>query len=318
MNAVFDLGGTYLRCGIDAGTESLRQVERIRIAGLPWSAVATSMRAYVSRAAEGFGDIERIAFAFPGPIDDRGVPLTAPTLGLETVPVDISQIFAGVSQAPVHVLNDVSAAAWYVAQTCGDDRFIVVTVSSGIGSKVCDRTRTPPVLDDAPFAGEIGHLTVDFSDGAPVCDCGERGHLGGIASGRGIERHVRAAALARGFKDAATLTNEEHIAPAVRGGDAWTLARIREASAPLAAALATVVQSCGLQRIFIIGGFARMAGTPYVTLLEEEVLRCFAPARFGKPPAPLVCMPDTDDDACLRGAAVFARAQEPAACVSLS
>jgi glucokinase len=313
MNAVFDLGGTHLRCGVDDGDDSLQGVERIRIAGLPWDDVAASMRAYMSRAIERFGFVERIAFAFPGPIDDRGVALTAPTLGLQSVPVDLSRVFADLCDAPVHVLNDVSAAAWYLADTADDERFIVVTVSSGIGAKICDRTRKRPVFDDAPFGGEIGHLTIDFSDSAPVCDCGERGHLGAIASGRGIERHVRAAAGA-----AAILTNEDDIAPAVRAGDTWMLARVREATAPLGAVLATVVQSCGLQRILLIGGFARMAGAPYMALLEEEVLRRIAPARFGKPPAPLVQMPDTDDDVCLRGAAVFARAQESAACVSSS
>ena len=329
MNAVFDLGGTHLRCAVDAGSAPLQQVERVRISGLPWEAVAASMRAYMSRAIARFGCAGRIAFAFPGPIDAGGVPLTAPTLGLRSVPVDLSRVFAGVSEAPVHVLNDVSAAAWYLAEHCGAERFIVVTVSSGIGAKVCDRTRLRPVLDDVSFAGEIGHLTVDFSEHAPLCDCGERGHVGAIASGRGIERHVRAAALrdpegfrsslcARGADGPAALTNEAHIAPAVRAGDEWTLGRLREATAPLSAVLAPLVQACGLQRVLVIGGFARMAGTPYVTVLEEEIMRRFAPARFGKAPPALVRMPDTDDDICLRGAAVFARAQEPAACASLS
>lgn len=329
MNAVFDLGGTHLRCGVDAGSDGLQQVERVRITGLPWDAVAAFMRAYVSRSIERFGCPDRIAFAFPGPIDGRGVPLTAPTLGLQSVPVDLSRVFRGICEAPVQVLNDVSAAAWYLTENCDAERFIVVTVSSGIGAKVCDRARPQPVLDDAPFAGEIGHLTVDFSEHAPACDCGERGHLGAIASGRGIERHVRAAALrdpdgfrsslcARSASGPATLTNEAHIAPAARAGDTWTLDRIREATAPLAAVLAPVVQACGLQRVFAIGGFARMAGTPYQTLLEEELLRRFAPARFGNPPSRLVRMPDTDDEVCLRGAAVFARAQEAAACASLS
>lgn len=327
MNVVFDLGGTHLRCGVDAGAGPLRHVERVRIAGLRFQAVAASMRAYVSRTMEALGPINRIALAFPGPID-QGVPLTAPTLGLAAAPGDLPQLFADLCTAPVHVLNDVSSAAWYLAEQRDEQRFIVVTVSSGIGAKVCDRTRSNPVLDDAPFAGEIGHLTVDFSERAPLCDCGERGHAGATASGRGIERYVRAAAAAdpggfrssrcAGAADASALTNEEHIAPAVRAADAWTIAKVRSATEPLAVILAAVVQSCGLQRVFIIGGFARMAGAPYAQLLEEEILRRIAPARFGKRPAPLVIMPDTADDVCLRGAALFARAHEAAACISLS
>lgn len=76
---------------------------------------------------------------------------------------------------------------------------MAVTVSSGIGSKLCDRP--------------------------PVCDCGGRGHLGAIASGRGIERAVqrharedllgfRASQLGSMEIEAEQIRNEEHVVPA--------------------------------------------------------------------------------------------------------
>ena len=117
-------------------------------------------------------------------------------------------------------LNDVSAAAWYLSSRTRARRFLVVTVSSGIGSKLFDRDHPAGVIDDPPYAGEIGHVVVDPGDDAPLCGCGGRGHLGAISSGRGTER------LARERAAFPTLTNEEHLAPppvaATPGPSTWS------------------------------------------------------------------------------------------------
>ena len=65
------------------------------------------------------------------------------------------------------------------------------TVSSGIGSKMFDRKSSQGVIDHLPYAGEIGHIVINDDAHAPVCDCGAKGHLQAIASGRGIERAAR-------------------------------------------------------------------------------------------------------------------------------
>lgn len=96
-----------------------------------------------------------------------------------------------VTRRPVVMLNDLSAAAWHLAESTPLNRFLVVTVSSGIGSKIFGRCHPLGVIDDLPYAGEIGHVVVDESSDTLVCDCGGRGHLGAIASGRGIERSAR-------------------------------------------------------------------------------------------------------------------------------
>src|SRR5262249_15592030 len=155
-------------------------------------------------------------------------------------------------------------------------RFLVVTVSSGIGGKMFDRGHAAGVIADPPYAGEIGHVVVDDRDDAAPCGCGGGGGPGGNLSrggggerGRGGRRGLAGEAAARDPKSCArslgatllgarpaTLTNEEHLAPAARAGDPWALAVVREGAAPLARVLVTLITGAGLEKVFLIGGFA--------------------------------------------------------------
>lgn len=324
MNVVFDLGGTHLRCAVDCGQSELQFVERSKT--LFWSAALDEMRSYVMRARSAYGEIHTVVVAFPGPIGAGKTPLCAPTVeGYGIEPLDFALV-AGT--AKLHVLNDVSAAAWYLGDRIGLDRFLVITVASGIGTKLYDRSRRHAVIDDEPFAGELGHLTVDMSSEAPQCDCGFRGHLGAVASGRGIERFARKCAESDSAAFAASLvssrgssaraiTNELDLVPAVLAGDAWALSIVTRATAPLAAVLATAVQACGLQRIVVIGGFACALGAAYERLLEDAVRRHLSPQAFGTTDSRIVEVRPASEETCLQGAASFGRRQsEDRACAS--
>lgn len=324
MNVVFDLGGTHLRCAVDCGQSELQLVERSKT--LFWSAALDEMRSYVMRARSACGEIHNVVVAFPGPIGAGNTPLCAPTVeGYGVEPLDFALV-AGTAR--LHVLNDVSAAAWYLGDRIGLDRFLVITVASGIGTKLYDRSRRHAVVDDEPFAGELGHLTVDVSSDAPQCDCGFRGHLGAVASGRGIERFARTCAesqpaafaaslVSRRGRDPQAITNELDLVPAVLAGDPWALSIVTTATAPLAAVLATAVQACGLQRIVVIGGFACALGTTYARLLDEAVRKHLSPQAFGTTDSRIVEVRPAWEETCLQGAASFGRRQsEDRACAS--
>jgi C7-cyclitol 7-kinase len=316
MNVVFDLGGTHLRCAVDCGEPELRCVERSNTSA--WPIALRNMRSYAMRTRSEYGEIEYLIVGFPGPIGAGQMPLCAPTVDDYRIELaDFADVAPG---ARVLVLNDVSAAAWYLGSRIGFDRFLVVTVSSGIGAKLYDRSREQPVVDDEPFAGELGHLTVDVSSEAPLCDCGFPGHLGGISSGRGIQRFAQIRAMldpaafaaslcSRRSREPQLLTNELDLVPAALAGDAWALSIISDASAPLALALATAVQVCGLQRIVVIGGFACALGETYARLLDRAVRRHLAPEAFGTRDSRIVEVREASDEACLQGAALFGRLQ---------
>ena len=324
---LFDLGGTHLRCACLTGEGEIGNITRERIRsfrdGLSpaeiWEELLGKIVTYTTVSESLIEKSAPLVISFPGPLQEDGRIVNAPTLsGNDSKIPDIGAELSQRTGRVVHILNDVSAAALYLARGGEWDRFIVVTVSSGIGSKICFRNHSEFTLfDKGPYAGEIGHLTIDESRDAPGCDCGGKGHLGAVSSGRGIEHLARrrAAVDSRAFSGslcharfgatAETLNNEEHLVPALRAGDAWSLRVLQEGTRPLAVVLHTVILALGLQGILVIGGFAFAIGEIYLELLRDMIrTRCdysaldFSPGmvRFGN-----MC-----EDACLRGAAEYA------------
>jgi glucokinase len=153
-----------------------------------------------------------------------------------------------------------------------------VTVSSGVGHKVF--IGGMPVVGASGRGGEIGHTRVDFSDEAPICDCGGRGHLGAVASGRAMRS--QALRLARedleGFRrshvgkavsgDLSRIDNQV-FARAFRAGDPWTMDLIAKIAEPLGRVLAMIHATVGVERFVITGGIAHALGPEYLRLLAQ-------------------------------------------------
>ncbi|MFI9151605.1 ROK family protein [Streptomyces sp. NPDC053367] len=293
---VLDVGGTTLRTGTyDPVTATLSRVRRVPVEGIarhpgePVPAlqdrVVEQIVHEITRHTDGRG-ARAVGVAFAGPISASGLVLAAPTVwGRRGAPLPLGQLLARRIGAPVVVVNDLTAAAWRYAATEAEP-FCLLTVSSGIGNKVF---RGGEVLLDADgHGGELGHWVCDPSPDAPLCDCGGRGHLGGIASGRGVLAAARRAATAdpRGFARsrlaelcggrADTLDNPA-IARAVREGDPFATAVLRGTLVYLAQAIGAVFTSIGICRYVIMGGFALAVGERYRELLVAELVRlgCF-------------------------------------------
>ena len=271
----FDVGGTHVRCVVVGDNGILNDFEKGRICSVPngasledvKSALIDTIARYVERVSPDIGASSPVAISVPGPVDRDGVVYTAAPLFADLCPsFPLARLVTERTGRACHVVNDVSAATWYLSTRILVERFLVVTVSSGIGSKVFDRSRRFAVLDDTEYAGEIGHVTVDAAPDAPLCDCGGRGHLSAFSSGRAVERWGRLLASrdAEGFRsslaselcagDADTLTNEKHIVPAVLSGDEWATDLLRRCTYPLAHMLRTVAVTNAVQKIAVIGG----------------------------------------------------------------
>jgi C7-cyclitol 7-kinase len=323
---VFDLGGTFLRCAVwnsGRGISSLRRIKIDNFLTVDADAVWSNLLSHIQTYASSVGSLVRwdspIVISFPGPLEDRRRILQAPTLlgGNARVP-DLVADVVRITGRGTHVLNDVSAAAWYLSLTANAPRFMVITISSGIGSKFFDACHPMGVVDAQPWAGEIGHLVVDDGSDAPVCDCGERGHLGGIASGRGIERAARrhatgdpsafahSACSLRFGATPSNLNNENHLVPAARQGDEWCLSVIRRATRPLSRMILNAAVTAGLQRVIIIGGFALSLGAVYLQILRQQIVEECRYAVLAPYLPTLIELGSDCDDACLIGAGVFA------------
>jgi predicted NBD/HSP70 family sugar kinase len=323
-----DLGGTFLRCGVGTDAGDVVATRRKRIHNfldgaapeVVWESIVSEIEAYAREVDALLDAGDPIVFSFPGPIRDGRVILAAPTVvGSDAQIPDLATILEARTRRPVRVLNDISAAAWYLSEHIPVDRFMVVTVSSGVGSKVFDRRHPLGVLDDVPFAGEIGHCVVDLAGDAPLCDCGGRGHLGAISSGRGTERLARRRArenpqefalsqCARVYGATAdTLNNEEHFVPAVRSHDSWAIEVMRLAAQPLAKVISAAAAAVGLQRVAIIGGFALQLGGPYIDCLRMLVNPASRSTVLGPPVDGFLTAEDMHPEACLFGAAAYSR-----------
>ncbi|WP_411109118.1 ROK family protein [Streptomyces sp. c-19] len=300
---VMDVGGTTLRVGTfdPRGGGRLSDVRRMPVDGMachPDAPVPVLQRQVVDqivreaerRAGTRSGTTRAappaLAVAFAGPVARDGTVLGAPTVwGAGGEPLPLREVLSARLSVPVLVVNDLTAAAWRYG-TESPVPFCLLTISSGIGNKVFRDGDV--LLDIEGYGGELGHWTCDRSPDAPLCDCGGRGHLGAIASGRGVLAAVRRAAASdptgyarsaparAGAADPRFLGNPE-IARAVRNGDPFTTAVLRSTLVHLAAAVGGVFASIGIRRYVLMGGFALAIGERYRELLVEELVRqgCF-------------------------------------------
>jgi C7-cyclitol 7-kinase len=327
---VFDLGGTFLRAGVAGPDGIVRCRSKARICSVAhglqpceiWQRILDSMLDYVAEHEGRVATDSPIVISFPGPIGKNQDIMQAPTIdGSGSSVFDLPRTLASRTRRHVAVLNDVSAAAWRIAQQTKVRRFAVVTVSSGIGSKIFDRCHASGVLDQPPYAGEIGHVVVDDSPDAQVCDCGGKGHLGAVSSARGMERVIRQRAQieSKAFCQSllvsqfgATLfdlTNESHIVPAIKAGDAWTSKIVLDCTRHLVRSLLTVSMACGLEKIFFIGGFVSELGYHYLEIVRPLTRDL---SRYQVADACLADLFDvvvTDQETCLEGCAVFMQAR---------
>jgi predicted NBD/HSP70 family sugar kinase len=280
---VFDVGGTYMR----AGAYSLTEHRLVRTAR---ETLEPGMQPPTANDPSGGGLFERLAalarlvlpadspemvvVAFPGPVDPGGNPLAAPTVWgrVQNTPLAVKDLLqARWPDARLLVLNDVTAAGFrYLSYP--EESLCVLTVSSGIGHKVFAHGR--PVVGPGGRGGEIGHLQMDFSPDAPMCDCGHRGHLGALASGRASRYQVlhlaqedpsgfrRSLLAARCGSDPLEVKNE-HLVAAFHRRDAWTERVISRMAEPLGFALAAIHLTVGVERFVLIGGFALALGPRY-------------------------------------------------------
>ncbi len=326
---VIDIGGTHIRCAGADENAALVNIQKSTLTGFAnrsssgqiWKEIIGIITGYEQTRREEAARDAPIVISFPGPVAYPSRVLGAPTIvGKDAAMPDLQSEITTRTGRAVHIINDISAATWHLSRTVASNRFLVVTVSSGIGSKLFDRSHPHPVFDNVPFAGEIGHIQVDLSYDAMPCDCGGRGHLAALSSGRGVERFARLKAamdkdrfdrslcVTRYHAAADTLTNEDHLVPAALLGDPWAREAIRSCTGPLARVLLTVTAACGLDRIVVIGGFALSLGQTYREILQSELTaNCDFKVLFDKLPDLLV-MGSADEDAPLRGAAVYAAA----------
>lgn len=210
-------------------------------------------------------DITGIGVSTPGMTDSpNGILLYAPFYGLKDLP--LASIIENRFGIRTRIENDVNASALAELHFGHGKRvkdFFWITLSNGVGGAL--------VLNGQLYrgahgiAGEIGHVIV--KNRGKVCDCGKRGCLETIASGRAIEKSV-VSRIKRGYRSIIPdmIGNEykrlstQVVCEAARKGDPLAREVLLEAAEYLARAISIVINVLDPEMI-ILGGGVSQAGS---------------------------------------------------------
>ncbi|MEH7414139.1 ROK family glucokinase [Neobacillus drentensis] len=223
-----------------------------------------------------------IGMGAPGPVDyETGIILNVVNLGWkDNFPLKDSLEEA--TSLPAAVENDANCAAlgemWSGAGNGAKD-LVCVTLGTGVGGGVIANGNIIQGVNGA--AGEIGHITVIPSSGAP-CNCGKTGCLETVASATGIVRlaveEIKNSHSSSKLGELFTLNGRltaKDIFDAARDNDRLAQKVLAEVSFHLGLALANIGNTLNPEKI-VLGGGVSKAGN----LLLESVKENFAKFAF--------------------------------------
>jgi glucokinase len=282
-----DLGGTNMRAAIvDVENGSiLYQMSIPTLARDGHDAVMKRMAGLFLQMIDWAGmkkeDVGGIGIGVPGVLDlEKGETLFLPNLPGNWPHVPLRDAVANLTALPVVLLNDVRSATngeWLFGAGRGVDTLVVFAIGTGIGGGLVINGQLH--LGIGGTAGELGHMTIDFS--GPRCGCGNYGCLETYASGPAIAA-MGMKAVAQGLttqigdlcKYDLNRITPELIEKAALAGDETAMDIYEQAGFSLGIAAANVCVSVGPRRIIIGGGVSKAGDlllVPIRRTLRERV-----------------------------------------------
>ncbi|MGC8626469.1 MAG: ROK family protein [Acidimicrobiales bacterium] len=203
----------------------------------------------------------------PGMVDLQGKAHFSPNLhGVDGFDLRSELVKLRAAGARTVVFNDATAACWAeraLGAAQGADDVVMVTMGTGIGGGLVMGGHL--VTGAHGFAGEVGHMVVDPY--GPPCPCGKRGCWERFASGSGLARLAREAALAGKAQRVAALAGgdpeavrSEHLVAAALEADPEALAVVEEFAWWLGLGLANLANAFDPSVIVLGGGLAEAGG----------------------------------------------------------
>jgi len=262
-----DLGATHSRLAVsDLGGEPLgEEVEELEIAEGPEAVlgiVHERLGALLAQTGRTQEDVRGIGIGVPGPVAfDRGEPANPPIMpGWDGF--SIPGWFAGRSDAPVLVDNDVNIMALGEHWTNWRDRdhLLFIKVGTGIGCGIVARGRIHHGAKGA--AGDIGHIRLADQD--VMCPCGNVGCLEAVSGGGALARQLSQEGVeARTSRDVARLA---------KAGDGLATQLVREAGRNLGEVLAGCVNFFNPE-VIVIGGDVAQASQQLLAGVREVIFQ---------------------------------------------
>jgi len=191
-----DVGGTNLRLAVvmPDGNIAAEQRRSIHLAeqhhASPAEAEAFTVKALAALMQEMLGKhpVAAVGVGFPGFFrGDSGVLASSPNLpGLVELP--LAERLAAALGIPVAVQNDALCAAigeHRFGAAKGQANLLHITLGTGVGGGLI--INNTPWTGDGGMAMEFGHITIDHSDKALPCGCGNRGCVETLASATAVK-----------------------------------------------------------------------------------------------------------------------------------
>lgn len=187
-----DLGGTNSVFGIVDARGGIRATTAIKTKGYPdvndYVAAACAALEPVIESVGGIEKIKGMGIGAPNGNYYTGTIESAANLEWKGS-VPFAKLFSDKLGIPVAITNDANAAAigemtYGVAR--GMKNFIMITLGTGVGSGIVCNGQL--VYGSDGFAGELGHVVVDYGPDARPCGCGRKGCLETYCSATGIVR----------------------------------------------------------------------------------------------------------------------------------
>ena len=204
------------------------------------------------------GPCDEVGVGVPGLVTRAGVLRAAPNLD-GVADLDVAGELGARLGRVVRVDNDATCAAaaeWLHGAGQGASDLVLVTLGTGIGGGFVAGGHLQ--RGEHGFAGEFGHMIVD-PDGPP-CPCGRRGCWERYASGSGLARLAREAAIGRRANRVLDLAGGdpeavrgEMVMHAAREGDADALAVIDDFGRWVAVGLVNLANALDPE-VFVLGG----------------------------------------------------------------
>lgn len=255
-----DVGGTKIEAALvapDGGIEGTARVPARRGGERVVDDVVALSRAV---AGDRFDEVVSVGIGTPGQVDSATGRI-ANVVNLDIDTLDLGPLVSAQLERPVHVDNDVNAAALGAAHALlgSDLDGIVAFLNFGTGLAA-------GILIDGELqhgysgaAGEIGHIPIDPN--RLDCPCGQRGCLETICSGASVGR------LWPTPDGVPPMPDLIRAARAGRGEAPAVLATVRHA---IVDALQILAQSIDPSVIILGGGMAK-TGEPLIEVIVEEL-----------------------------------------------
>lgn len=285
--AVCDLNCKVLHCSEAALSEGTQphQVSE---------AITEAVKRCLAEASIAFRQVLGVGVGLSGLIDSaRGLCHYSAILNWRDVELGPALEFK--LRLPVRIDNDVNTLA--VAERyfgAGRDaaNFLLFTIGRGVGLGIVVRGEI--YRGSHGGAGEFGHMTVDTSPDAPLCNCGKRGCLEAIASDYGILRAATGGDPGHQVESAVGQLVER-----ARAGDEAMRAIFVRAGRALGIAAANLINIFDPARVLISGEGLRASDLLLEALRDTIPQHTFGPSRA---PIDLVVCP-MDESNWARGAA---------------